>query len=88
MPCQDSFALFNEDWAVYDSEVPWPSLHPAAPGCRQPRIGRDGRPPTLIRDGPRTERQGGKREGEMCYVDKFSLIVDVLPLVMTSNPSV
>ena len=20
-PCQDSFALFNEDWAVYDSEV-------------------------------------------------------------------
>ena len=22
----------------------------------------------------------------MCYVDKFSLIVDVLPLVMTSNP--
>ena len=67
-PCQDSFALFNEDWAVYDSEVPWPSLHPATPGCRQPRIGRDGRPPTLIRDGPRTERErekerkGGWRE--------------------------
>ena len=28
-------SLFNEDWAVYDSEVLWPSLHPAAPGCLQ-----------------------------------------------------
>ena len=54
----------NPDWAVYDSEVPWPSLHSAAPGCRQPRIGRDGRPPTLIRDGP---RERNRRENSLTH---------------------
>ena len=45
-----SLCSMKMGWAVYGSEVPWPSLHPAAPGCRQPSRQRwqaAGLPPSL-----------------------------------------
>ena len=58
-PCQDSFALFYEDWLSM-------TVRNHGHHCTQLRLGvvstvrRDGRPPTLIRVGPRTEKHKGR----------------------------
>ena len=65
-PCQDSFALFYEDGLSMSVRYCGHHYTQLCLGVVSP-VGRDGRPPTLIRVGPRTEkegeREGGREEG-------------------------
>ena len=62
-PCQDSFALFNEDGLSIDSKVRGHHCTQLRLGVVSPAVGRDGRSPSLIRVGPRTEREREIRKG-------------------------
>ena len=96
-PCQDSFALFYEDGL--SMTVRYRGHH-----CTQLRlgvvspVGRDGRPPTLIRVGPRTEREqrklyhqstdaggAGMSSSEQGWVHTCHMYLPQLPTVGTSR---
>ena len=67
-PCQDSFALFNEDWAVYDSEGTVAIIAPSCAWVSSAQLAEmAGLPPSLGMV-PKTERErrggGGERERE------------------------
>ena len=61
-PCQDSFALFYEDGLSMTVRYRGHHCTQLCLGVVSP-VGRDGRPPTLIRVGPRTEREREREKG-------------------------
>ena len=74
-------------WAVYDSKVHGHHCTQLRLGVVSPAVGRDGRPPSLIRVGPRTEREReGEREREVSYLLDVPFLTSLLSFLSSLPP--